>query len=147
MPNRKIKNINIDKFKQDVELNIKNMKTHDSLSDTVNEFNNILKTVFDKHAPLKNKTIIIRPPTPWNSEDIKGDKAMRRKLERRWRHTGLQIDLDNYKAFRNKFNAKLNLLRELHYAKLIDEIKMMNIECRILNGLELRNCILNVRYP
>ncbi len=55
----------------------------------------------------------------------KKDKATRRKLppERRWRHTGLLIDWEIYRDFRNMFNAKLNNFRNKQYSTMVEENK------------------------
>ncbi len=120
---RKIKEINLDMLKNEVIGNIDTLNDATSLEDLVDKFNEVMGNAFNKEAPLIAKTVTIRPPTPWTYDDIKHDKAMRRKLERTWRRTGLQIDYDNYIEFRNKFNTKLKLLRAKHYANLIEENK------------------------
>ena len=41
--------------------------------------------IFDIHAPLKKRHVVIRPAAPWYNDDIKDAKRLRRRLERRWR--------------------------------------------------------------
>ena len=56
----------------------------------------MLSSILDKHAPLQTKTVIQRPAAPWYSEEIATEKTQRRKLERRWRHSGLLTDRQAY---------------------------------------------------
>ena len=53
---------------------------------------NLESTVY----PLQTKTVIQRPAAPWYSEEIATEKTQRRKLERRWRHSGLLTDRQAY---------------------------------------------------
>ena len=50
-------------------------------------YNSELSSVLDKHAPLKSRMVTIRPAAPWFSEEIKLERRVRRRLERRWRRT------------------------------------------------------------
>lgn len=40
-----------------------------------------------KHAPVRRCVITIRPAAPWYTEEIKSEKRIRRRFERRWRAT------------------------------------------------------------
>ena len=59
-------------------------------------YNTLLIGLLDKHAPLKTRTITIRPLAPWYTEDIREEKQKRRALERRWRRTGLTVDRERF---------------------------------------------------
>ena len=72
------------------------------MEELIDEFNKALGNAYNEEAPLISKLVTIRPPTPWSNDDIKKDKAWRRKLERKWRRTGLQVDYDQYIEFKNK---------------------------------------------
>ena len=41
-----------------------------------------LRSILDKHAPLKSKVMTVRPMVPWFNDSLKKQKAKRRKLER-----------------------------------------------------------------
>ena len=53
----------------------------------VRRYNTTLSKVIDCHAPLKTKTVKVRPAVPWYNDDIKAAKRLRRKAERTWRRT------------------------------------------------------------
>ncbi len=120
---RENKNIDIKELESTIETNLSEIGDINDLDELVAKFNEALGDAYDKHAPWKSKTIIIRPPTPWTYDDIKKDKATRRKLERKWRRTGLQIDWEIYRDFRNEFNSKLNKFRMKQYADMIEQNK------------------------
>jgi exonuclease III len=95
---RKLKTLDIEKFKDDLKASdlISNPST--SLDGLVDQYNNTLKAVLDKHAPETEKTVVIRPNTPWCTEDIRHEKQNRRKLERKWRRSRAVEDRKAYKA-------------------------------------------------
>jgi hypothetical protein len=78
---------------------------NDSLCGLVEQYNNTLSNLLDKHAPLKTKVITIRPITPWYSDEIHAAKAERRKCEARWRESGLTVHRQIYKEARNKVTS------------------------------------------
>ena len=74
----------------------------------------------DKHAPLQERTLTIRPIAPWFNEEIKAMKAEKRKAERKWQRTH---DDDDKKAF-NELRTKLtNHIRECKKTYIQDKIK------------------------
>ena len=119
----KNKNVDIKQLESQINENLQEIGDINDLSELVDKFNQALSDAYDKQAPLVSKNVIIRPPTPWTYDDIKEDKATRRKLERRWRLTGLQFDRDRLREFQNHFNAKLNDFRNKQYAEMIEKNK------------------------
>ena len=76
---------------------LKNSICHDTdVSFAVQEYNSILTGLLDKHAPVKKRVLTLRPNAAWYIDDIKQEKAKRRKLERRWRATRLTIERQIY---------------------------------------------------
>ena len=57
------------------------------------------------------KTITNRKPTPWNNDDIKGQKLLKEKLKKKWRKNKYAINLAIVKEKRNHYNTLLNELR------------------------------------
>ena len=56
-----------------------------------------LTNVLDKHAPLKEKSIVIRLHQPWFSDDLNPAKSGKRKAERLWRRIGLTVHCEIFK--------------------------------------------------
>ena len=68
-----------------------------SLGELVYEYNTTLKSLLDRHAPLKTKTITLRPTALWYTEEIRSEKRKRRALERRWRSSKRESDYSRFK--------------------------------------------------
>ncbi|CAB4022830.1 Hypothetical predicted protein, partial [Paramuricea clavata] len=62
----------------------------------IDKYENTLKETLQQHAPQKRRIITLRPLSPWYNEEIGQEKRNRRKLERRWRASGLCIDRQLY---------------------------------------------------
>jgi hypothetical protein len=45
----------------------------------VDAYNNGLSLLLDKHAPLKSKSIVLRPMNPWYSQELHDVKHIRRQ--------------------------------------------------------------------
>ena len=58
---------------------------NDNLDLMVSEYKRILNSVLDELAPMKDKTITLRPNNPWFTEDIKQQKCLMRNQEQAWR--------------------------------------------------------------
>ncbi|CAH3186607.1 unnamed protein product [Porites lobata] len=57
-----------------------------SLELLVDRYDNLLRDTMDTLAPVKSRTIVLRPNFPWYKEDIGNEKRKRRRLEPgRWR--------------------------------------------------------------
>ena len=81
---RKIKNINKEKFANDLETAVTKIQHQNSLADKVERYNIELKGVLDKHAPVKTKTVKITHQNPWFNDKIMEEIRLRRKKERAW---------------------------------------------------------------
>lgn len=127
---RKTRNIDSDLFKLDLK-NFFSAKLNKLGYNHINEkhLNDLISAyegsveVLDKHAPVKEKVITVRKPTPWNTDDIKSYKAAKRKAEKKWRKTKCDADLATFKEKRNLFNSHLKDLRRKDLAKKIGENK------------------------
>lgn len=71
--------------------------------------------------PLKSRTVTIRPAAPWFSEEIKLERRVRRRLERRWRRTRLPKGRLRFIEQNRIVNELLLSVRSQYYTKLIDD--------------------------
>ena len=62
----------------------------------VDRYDNVLRDTMDILTPVKSRTIVLRPNTPWYNEDIGNEKRKRSWLERRWRSNRLESDRLSY---------------------------------------------------
>ena len=87
---RKLNNVNMDSFNED--LKVLDLNDDYDLSVLIDKYENTLKETLQQHPPQKRRIITLRPLSPWYNEEIGQEKRNRRKLERRWRASGLCID-------------------------------------------------------
>ena len=48
-------------------------------------YGNNLSSILEKNAPLRKRTVTMRPSSQWYTAEIKEAKSKRRRLERKWR--------------------------------------------------------------
>ena len=87
----------------------------------VRKYNTTLSKFIDCHAPLKTKTVKVRPAVLWYNDEIKAAKHFRRKVERTWRRTRPLSDLNIFKSYRNRLTYVMNQARRAFYTNFIDE--------------------------
>ena len=56
-----------------------------SIDDQMTQYNDGLRSILDRHAPIKTKNIVLRPDAPWMSDALRELKARQRWAERCWR--------------------------------------------------------------
>ena len=52
-----------------------------SLELLVDRYDNVLRNTMDILAPVKSRTIVLRPNAPWYNENIGNERTKRRRLE------------------------------------------------------------------
>ena len=119
---RRIKLIDLRKFKQDLRDSELFLNTHEHLVDLVNSYNTTLKSITDKHAPLRKRSMTTRRCVPWLSNEIRSVKSRRRIAERRWRSTKSESDWRTFKNLRNMVVYLMNKSRREFYTDLISSI-------------------------
>ena len=105
-------------------LDLKDLKVLDlnddyDLSVLIDKYENTLKETLQQHAPQKRRIITLRPLSPWYNEEIGQKKRNRRKLERRWRASGLCIDRQLYVKQCETVNAMIKNAKTTYYSSVI----------------------------
>ena len=85
------------------------------------QYDTILQTISNKHAPLLTKTVSERPPTPWMTQEILKEKVRRRRLERVWRRTRNRHDRSRYRVQCNLCNRIMEKTKANFYANIISK--------------------------
>ena len=113
---RNIRDINHDAFISDVsKLQLPSQLLQCScVNQMVAVFNDSLEPLIDKHAPIITRTVVERPNTAWYSSTLLGEKQTRRKLERRWIKSGLEIHRICYRKHCATYNKLLHRNRIQH---------------------------------
>ena len=121
---RKLKSIDLQELRDDISDSPLISAVHDAghdLESLLALYNTTLIGLLDKHAPLKTRTITIRPSAPWYTENIRVEKQKRRALERRWRRTGLQVDHERFVDQCRVVNEFISQAKTAYYSRIIDE--------------------------
>ena len=78
-----------------------------SIDDLVNDYNDTLNALLQKHAPLKDKSVCLRPSNKWYSEELRYEKQLKRRLERKWMNSRLAVHHVLYRKQCAKYNKLL----------------------------------------
>jgi len=136
---RKLREINIEKFKQDItesEIQFENIHDPETLVQT---YDTKLSALVDKHAPLRTKSITLRPTCPWYTDELHEAKHIKRNLERKWLKSRLTIDHEIYRNHCAKMNKMLKKARVDFYSDKVtscgrDQKSMHKITKHLLDG-------------
>ena len=94
---RKLKSINLDSFHNDIQASSSLNDYSGTLNETTTRYVSSLNDLIDKHAPLPQRTITVRPHARWYNEQLRNAKHMSSKLERKWRHSKTKSDHEAYR--------------------------------------------------
>ena len=84
----------------------------------VDRYDNVLRNTMDILAPVKSRTIVLRPNAPWYNEDIGSEKRTKRSLERRGRSSRLESDRLSYIEQCSIVNTMLYKAKEFYYSSV-----------------------------
>jgi hypothetical protein len=85
----------------------------ESVDKCIEQFEDEIKNLLNKHAPMKEKMQIYRAPKPWFNEDIHIMKSKARRAEKLWRKYRQPRDYENFKHSLNNYHHALKQEREL----------------------------------
>jgi hypothetical protein len=121
---RKLRNINISEFRTDVSTALLSQLEHINdagINTNVQHYEDALSSILDKHAPLKSSSVPDRKDVKWYNEDVRLAKQVRRKLERKWRKTRLEIDRQIFRSKSNDVISIINQAKRDYFTNLIQE--------------------------
>ena len=87
----------------------------------MNNYDGVLRSLLEKHAPVKERVVTVRPSAPWYTVEVTAEKRKRRQLERKWRASRLPADRVRYV---HQCNVVINLIKSLnseYYSSIIKE--------------------------
>ena len=106
-------------FRTDISQGLGDTDDNLSVTDLMDIYDTQLTNVLNKHAPPKEKSIVIRPQQPWFSDDLHLAKSEKSKAERLWRRTGLTVHREMCKEERDKYNKLLESSKVSYYNQRI----------------------------
>ena len=136
--NRKLCNIDSDSLCTDIRSSSLYNSPSLDLSELCDQYDSVLSSILDKHAPLRKRVITTRPRAPWYSEEIKEQKVICRRLERRWRRSRLTSDYQSYTDQRTVvkntiFKSKMDYYSSLIYSAESDSKTLFRTITRLLH--------------
>jgi hypothetical protein len=93
------------------------------LDGLVHQYNDGLRSLLDKHAPLRLKKVVLRPTFPWLSNEINREKRKVRKAERVWRRRKLAVFFEIYIARLADFSTLLQRIKTEFFCGKVAELK------------------------
>ena len=87
----------MDGFIQNISFAISTHNTSDNIEE-------LIRSLIDKYAPLKARFVSDRPKASWVNAELPNEKRGKRRLERRWRNTGLEVDKIAFKNQKKQFD-------------------------------------------
>ena len=118
---RKYKAIDIEALKHDIRKAGISTSLESSLDNLVKQYDDVLTSILDDHAPLKSRVITIRPNTAWYNEEIDLAKKHRRHCEKIWRRTKLMVHKEAYKEQCYKVSQLIKSAKMSYYSTLVDD--------------------------
>lgn len=122
---RKIKQINIESFCCDLQQSLESHCDHQGCSHSVDDalasMHECLQFTLEKHAPLREKRVIIRNHSPWIDDSIFEARRDRRRAERRVRDRPTAVCLREYRLARNKVVSLIAAAKRAYYNRLFED--------------------------
>ena len=141
---RKLKSINVDSFRNVVQASSSLNDYSGTLDEITTRYVSSLNNLIDKHAPLLQRTII-RLHARWYNEQLRNAKHMKRKLERKWRHSKTKSDNEAYRkqcsiVAKESYMAKT----EFYSNKIIDNQGDYKYLIKLIIGCCFKNYLIKV---
>jgi hypothetical protein len=114
---RPLRKINVDAFREDI------ISSELARDDAPEKYDAILKELLDKHAPLTTRHMTIRPHAPWFSDPsgtIRKAKLEKRRLERKWKQSNLEV---HWQIYRQQCKTYNELIKEAQCEHYRDKVK------------------------
>lgn len=123
---RPIKNINLTLFNSDLNsLDWESLFTCATVDDMVSDFNTMLISLFDRHAPVKTIKLREEHTLPWITDNIKYLMHLRNEAHRRFRKTRSDKDKNYYRDLKSLFSASVHLEKQAYFNDLVNS-KVIN---------------------
>jgi hypothetical protein len=121
---RKLGSIDVEAFKADINSSPLILTPASGIDELVQQYNESLTSILDKHAPIITKKVHIRPNTPWYNENILAAKQARRKAERHWLSSKLTVHLEIFRKAHNHVTQLCKMAKVAYYqAEIMDNAK------------------------
>ena len=104
---RKLRNVDIEKFSEDIAISSLNNLAGSDLGIMIDQYNEILCSLLNKHAPLQSREIILRPRAPWYSDELRELKREKRRFGRKYVNTNLTVNKQMYQMICTEYTKHI----------------------------------------
>ena len=118
---RRLRAIPMDDLIDNIQSSAALNASHETVNQQTDAYNSSLRGIINKLAPPMKKKVKGRPIAPWYTDDIQEKKRTRRKAERMWIKSGLEIHRQIYKAEVSAVNCLIKKSKQDHYSNKISE--------------------------
>ena len=87
----------------------------------VRQYNKILLDTLNKHAPVVQRYVVLRPNAPWYSDTLRTAKQVKRRRERKWLKTNLTVDKQYYQDQCEHYRDLLNKAKTAYHRSHIEK--------------------------
>ena len=115
---RKIKSIDMDRFRSDIESSLLLSSPAENMDNLAEQYQETLSRILENHTPK----VSIRVRDPWYSSDTAEAKLDRRRLECRWRRSKLEFDRQLFVEAQNNVSRLLMDAKTSFYSARIHEL-------------------------
>ena len=116
---RMLKKVDMDAFKDSIRSSPLSSCQHDNLDNLdvlVGQYNTELHGLINTYAPLRIRYITFRPHAPWFDDSLRTAKQAKRRLERKWRSTRLEVDRQMYKEECENYQRLLDKAKSSYHS-------------------------------
>ena len=129
---RRLNDIDLELFKKDLRESKIMENQNKSVHDKAMIYDQVLRELLDKHAPMKEKQIKVKQGSPWYDQNLKDLKKKKRAAEKVWLQSGDVDSFEKFKCFRYEYICSCNHAKCDFYSKEI-------LKC---DGNQKQNCII-----
>ncbi|XP_072015955.1 uncharacterized protein [Amphiura filiformis] len=114
---RKLRDIDINAFNNDIAASSLVTDPANDVESLSTQFDNVMSDLLHCHAPEVSRSVSLRPHAPWYDEALRKEKQERRRCERQFCKSGLEVHRQTYRDQCKKYSAKLEEAKS-NYHKL-----------------------------
>ena len=115
---RKLQSINMEAFKADIQNSNLNRYPKTNATELALQYDSVLHTLINLHAPLVTKKISIKYPNPWITPAILASIRYRRYLERVCRRNPTVLNRSRLTRQTHLCNRQMSKAKSAHYSKI-----------------------------
>ncbi|KAK6191161.1 hypothetical protein SNE40_002900 [Patella caerulea] len=118
---RSLADLDITSLKDTIESTLSDQNDNLDVNVITKQYNVALNSAIDDHAPMRKKSVVVKPRARWLTMDLIEERRLLRKHERKMISSGLIIHSEIFKATSRVYNKKLNNVKTIFHQNQIAE--------------------------